>query len=87
MPTALLDPPSTIGRAARARQSVVRAVTDSQRLIADTRSRAAELAGLTPRELIDRADDLRACLHNSRTFDFDADTLAASFALVSEAAK
>ena len=87
MPTALLDPPSTIGRAARARQPVARAVTDSQRLIADTRSRAAELAGLTPRELIDRADDLRACLHNSSTFDFDADTLAASFALVSEAAK
>ena len=87
MPTALLDPPSTIGRAARARQPVARAVTDPQRLIADTRSRAAELAGLTPRELIDRADDLRACLHNSSTFDFDADTLAASFALVSEAAK
>ena len=87
MPTALLDPPSTIGRAARARQPVARAVTDPQRLIADTRSRAAELAGLTPRELIDRADDLRAGLHNSSTFDFDADTLAASFALVSEAAK
>ena len=87
MPTALLDRPTSVGRAARARQPDARALTDPQQLITDIRSRAAQLTSLTPRELTDRADDLRGTLHNSRSFDFDADTLTAAFSLVCEAAK
>lgn len=87
MPTALLDRPTSVGRAARARQQDARALTDPQQLITDIRSRAAQLTSLTPRELTDRADDLRGNLHNSRSFDFDADTLTAAFSLVCEAAK
>ncbi|MFM9964546.1 MAG: preprotein translocase subunit SecA [Planctomycetaceae bacterium] len=87
MPSALLSPPGSVGRAVPARQAAARAKCDPQSLIKDVRSRAAQLATATPRELIDRADDLRAILHNSRHFDADSDAQAAAFALVAEAAK
>ncbi len=87
MSTVLLDPPNHAGRASLTRRSVSRALNDPQRLIADIRSRATLLTDLAPRELTSRADDLRDSLHKARSFDFDADTLAAAFSLVCEAAK
>ncbi len=83
MPSLLIPP----GSAARARQQTAREKSDPQTLVSDIRRRASQLTQITPRELSDRADDLRATLHNSREFDFNADTRATAFSLVAEAAK
>ena len=87
MPAALLEPTTSVGREAHPRQPTVRAPSNPQNLVASIRRQATQLATATPRELIDRADDLRASLLNTRHFDFEADTRVSAFALVSEAAR
>lgn len=87
MLSALFKRPFAFRRSAHARQGTTFTQSDLQTFITQIRLQTERLSQVSPRELIDRADDLRARLHNTRNLSFDSDTLIGGIALTCEAAK